>query len=237
MSVETLLARDLKTSEVVTVPPNMPVTSLARLLADRGLSSVPVTAPDGKLLGIVTEADLLRQLAGPKDAPESWLLSIFRDASKQADNYARTHGRVAQDIMTKDVVSVSPEASAQICASLMEQHRIKRLPVVWEGRLVGVVSRADLLRVILEPPARIGTSQSTDAAIRTALHAELRDQAWAGSLYASSDVEDGVVTLVGFVRTDALRRGLCVLAGRIQGVVRVDDQMIDAPPFLPGQFV
>ena len=231
------VANDLKTTEIVTVPPSMPVTALARLLAGRGISSTPVTTPEGKLLGIVTEADLLRRLAGAEDAPVNWLRSLFRNADKQANSYARTHGMVAQDVMTKDVISVSPDATAEHCAHLMEEHRIKRLPVVTDGRLVGVVSRADLLRAMLEQPGRIGIGQTTDAAIRAALHTELRDQAWAGSLYASSQVRDGVVTLYGFVRTDAIRRGLCVLASRIEGVVRVDDRMTDAPAFLPGEIV
>ncbi|MDB5383637.1 MAG: hypothetical protein JWO26_3269 [Rhodospirillales bacterium] len=237
MGIKSLLARDLTTTEVVTVPPSMPVTSLARLLADRGISSAPVTSPEGKLLGIVTEADLLRRLAGAEDAPVSWLRGLFGNAERQADTYARTHGLVAADVMTKDVITVAPDATAEHCAHLMEEHRIKRLPVVQEGRLLGIVSRADLLRVVLEAPERAGSSQTADASIRAALRAELRDQPWAGSLYAASEVKDGVVTLFGFVQSDAVRRGRCVLAGRIQGVVRVDDKMINSPGLLPGEFV
>lgn len=237
MNHEPLMASDLKTSEVVTVPPTMPVASLARLLAERGISSAPVTAPDGALLGIVTEADLLRRLAGANDAPIGWVRNLFRKTDSQANSYARTHGMVAQDVMTRNVISVGPDSTAEHCAQLMEEHGIKRLPVITDGRLVGVVSRADLLKAMLEPPARIGTSNATDAAIRIALREEIRKQPWAGSLYAVNRVEEGVVTLYGYVRSDSIRRGLCVLAGRIAGVVRVDDQMIDAPPFLPGEFI
>ena len=239
MPAEHLLARDLMTREVVTVPAGMPATSLARLLGDRGISAVPVTDAEGRLLGIVTEADLLRRLAGAEDAPRTWLASLFRSTDEQAQHYARTHGREARDVMTTDLVTADPDATAERCAHLMERHRVKRLPVVAaDGRLLGVVSRADLLRAALEPPARIGTeAQARDARIRAALQAEMRGQPWADSLYTFADVGDGVVTLHGFVRSEAVRRGLRVLAGRVEGVERVEDRMELAPIVLPGHVI
>lgn len=239
MGPDSLRARDLMTTEVVTVPPSTPATSLARLLADRGISAAPVTDAGGRLLGVVTEADLLRRLAGAEDKPAGWLRRLFRDPDRQAAQYARTHGVEARDVMTEDVVSVGPDETAERCAHLMEERRVKRLPVVGEdGRLVGVVSRADLLRAVLEPPARIGTgAQERDSRIRAALRKEMREQPWAGSLYLFADVQDGVVTLHGFVRSDEVRRGLRVLASRIEGVEHVEDRMEDAPLPLPGEFV
>jgi CBS domain-containing protein len=236
VSAEHLIARDLMTREVVTVSAGMPVTSLARLLADRGISAVPVTDAEGRLLGVVTEADLLRRLAGAEDVPRTWLVRLFRDPDRQAEHYARTHGREARDVMTSDLVTVEPNATAEHCAHLMEERRIKRLPVVAEdGRLLGVVSRADLLRAAMEPPARIGSeAQVRDARIRAALRAEMREQPWVDNIYISPEVKDGVVTLHGFVRSEAVRRGMRVLAGGIEGVERVEDRMEDAPLFLPG---
>ena len=144
----------------------------------------------------------------------------------------------ARDVMTGDVVSVEPDATAEHCAHLMEERRIKRLPVTADGRLLGVVSRADLLRAVLEPPERIGTgTQERDARIRAALRKEMREQPWAGSLYTFADVKDGVVTLHGFVRSDEVRRGMRVIAERIEGVERVEDRMEDAPFPLPGEVV
>jgi len=112
MGPDSLRARDLMTTEVVTVPPSTPATSLARLLADRGISAAPVTDVEGRLLGIVTEADLLRRLAGAEDKPAGWLRRLFRDPDRQAEQYARTHGKEAQDVMTEDVVSVDLDATA-----------------------------------------------------------------------------------------------------------------------------
>jgi CBS domain-containing protein len=238
MNPDPLRARDLMTREVATVPPRTPATSLARLLADRGISSVPVTDPQGCLLGIVSEADLIRRLAGAEDQPVGWVRSRFRNADLQAERYARTHGKEAQDIMTTDLVTVDDDATAEHCAHLMELHGVKRLPVVRNGRLIGIVSRADLLSALLAPPEPLGAeARDRDARIRAALRAEMRGQPWADSLYTFADVEDGVVRLHGFVRSDAMRRGLRVLASRIGGVERVEDGMEDAPVLLFGEAV
>lgn len=239
MAPNTLLARDLMTKEVVTVPAETPVTSLARLLGERGISAAPVTDPQGRLLGIVTEADLLRRLASAEDAPVGWLRRLFGNKDRQAEHYARTHGMQARDVMTRDVVSVPPDAAAEHCAHLMEKRGVKRLPVVdGGGRLRGVVSRADLLRAVLEPPARIGTAaEADDRRVFDALRKEMREQPWAGGFYTFADVRDGVVTLHGFVRSEAMRRGLRVLAERVEGVERVDDRMVDAPVPLPGEMI
>lgn len=238
MNPDPLRARDLMTREVATVPPGMPVASLARLLAERGISSVPVTDPQSRLLGIVTEADLIRRLAATEDKTVGWLRGRFRNADLQAERYARTHGKAAQDIMTTDLITVDEDATAEHCAHLMEQHGVKRLPVVRDGRLLGVVSRADLLAALLGPSEPPGTAaQDRDARIRAALRAEMRGQPWADSLYTFADVDDGVVTLHGFVRSDAVRRGLRVLASRIEGVERVEDRMEDSPVLLLGETV
>lgn len=93
-------AKDLMSTNLVAVPPDMPVAAVAELLAARGISAVPVIDAEGKPLGIVTEGDLIRRLAGEEDRPASWLASIFADPARQAERYARTHGVTAQDVMT-----------------------------------------------------------------------------------------------------------------------------------------
>ncbi len=238
MTAETLLARDLMSTTIVTVPPDMPVSSIARLLGEKSISSVPVTDATGKLLGIVTEADLLRRVAGAEDPARSWIARLLRDDDSEALRYARTHGRVARDIMTTSLITAEPDATAGQCAKLMEKRRVKRLPIVTpEGRLVGMVSRADLLFAAMEPPAGIESSRSLDASIRVALKKEIAKEPWAHSLYISPEIKDGVVTFHGFVHSDAVRRGLSVLAGRIEGVREVVDQMEKVPPFMPGEFI
>ena len=235
MIKDDLFARDLMALDVITVRPDLPVTALARLLTDRAISSVPVTTAAGTLLGIVTEADLLRRLAAEEDAPPGWLGRIFGNASAQALNYARTHGLLARDLMTTSLVTAEPETTVAHCAHLMEQHRIKRLPVLRDGRLVGIVSRADLLRAVLSPPDRIGDGGSRDAIIYDALRREMRAQPWTDSGYICVDVQDGVVTLYGFIRSEAVRRAMCVLAERIDGVRSVEDRMDPLPATMSTQ--
>jgi CBS domain-containing protein len=238
MTPSSLAARDLMTAEVVSVPPDTPVSALARMLAERGFSAVPVTDKAGSLLGIVTEADLLRRVAAVDEKPVGWLRRLFANVNAEAENYARTHGRTAADIMTRDVVAAGPDDTAEHCARVMEEKRIKRLPVVKDGRLLGIVSRADLLHAALTVPARIGTADAgKDARIRAALRREMHEQPWAGSLYIFTDVKDGVVSLRGYVHSPDVRRAMKIMAERIDGVVRVEDEMEDAPAILPGEIV
>jgi CBS domain-containing protein len=230
MTEQSLLARDLMTKEMVMVPADMPVTSLAQLLAEQSISAVPVTDAQGGLLGLVTEADLLRRLAGREDPTVGFLAGLFSNTDARAARYARTHGCEARDIMTTELVTVGPDTTAAHCASLMEKHRIKRLPVLQDGKLAGIVSRSDLLKAVLEPPAKIGTpGEQEDARIRTALKAEMRAQPWVPELYVFAEVAAGVVTLHGFVKSDEVRRGLRVLASRIEGVRQVEDKLTEFP--------
>jgi len=134
-------ARDLMTRDVVTVPPDTPVPALARLLAERGVSSAPVVEADGRLVGIVTEADLLRRVAALGERPKGWLARLFADPSAQAARYAKGHGARARDVMTTDLITVEEDARAEEIARLLEEHRIKRGPVLRAGRLAGAWPR------------------------------------------------------------------------------------------------
>src|SRR4051812_29734331 len=142
------LARSLMTSQVTTIPPEMPVADIARLLAEHGISAVPVVAMDGSLLGLVTEADLICRLAAQLDGAPSWLGALFADPAKAAERYARAHGFIAEEVMTTEVVTIPPDMPAAEIAATLERHRIRRVLVVERGRLLGVVSRRDLLRVV-----------------------------------------------------------------------------------------
>lgn len=225
-----LTARDLMAAHVVTVPPQTPVIAVARLLAERGISAVPVIDKAGVLKGVVTEADLIRRLAGQEDAPRGWLASLFADPGAEADRYARTHGATAGDIMTEDLVTVTEEATATQIAHLMEERHIRRVLVTADGRLRGIVSRADLLRTLVAPPPETG--ELSDDRIRRAVLAAMRKEPWADTFYTLVEVKDGVVTFHGFARTESVKRGLRVLAETIPGVTQVDDQTQAMPVYL-----
>jgi CBS domain-containing protein len=225
-----LTARDLMTPDVVTVPPETPVLAVARLLAERGISAVPVLGAEGQVLGVVTEADLIRRLAGEEDKPMSWFASLFANPGEMAERYARTHGLTAADIMTEAAVTVGEDATAQHIAHLMEDRHIRRVLVVTGGRLRGIVSRADLLRALVAPPP--GGEALSDERIRRAVMAAMQKEAWADSFYTLVDVKDGVVTFHGFQRDAGVSRGLRVLAEGIPGVKDVRDETQPMPVYL-----
>ncbi|SDE15520.1 CBS domain-containing protein [Belnapia rosea] len=225
-----LTARDLMTPDVVTVPPETPVTAIARLLAERGISAVPVLDHDGRLRGIVTEADLIRRLAGAEDRPAGWLRRLLGNPATEAERYARTHGVTAADVMTEQLVTVTPDTTATHVAHLLEEMGIRRVLVVEGGRLRGLVSRADLLRALVAPPPE--AQGLSDSRIRTAVLAAMRKQPWADTFTTMVEVDHGTVTFHGFVRSEAVRRALRVLAENVPGVIGVVDDTQPMPAYL-----
>jgi CBS domain-containing protein len=225
-----LRARDLMTPDVVTVPPETPVLAVARLLADRGISAAPVVDGQGQVVGVVTEADLIRRLAGEEDRPPGWLASLFSNQERDAERYARTHGMTARDLMTAEVVAVDPDSLASHVAQLMEERGIRRVLVTQEGRLKGIVSRADLLRALVAPPVEQG--DLSDDRIRRAVLAAMKREPWADTFYTMVEVHDGVVEFHGFSRSAAVQRGLRVLAENVPGVKGVVDNTKPMPAYL-----
>ncbi len=228
--MSTLTARDLMTPDVVTVPPETPVIAVARLLAERGISAVPVLDKAGTVLGVVTEADLIRRLAGEEDQPMGWLRSLFADPGEQAERYARTHGSTAAEIMTVGAVAVTEADTATHIAHVLEEKAIRRVLVIDDGRLRGIVSRADLLRALVSPPKVEG--DLADDRIRQAVLAAMRKEPWADTFYTLVEVKAGVVEFHGFMRTEQVSRGLKVLAEQVPGVKGVVDNTQPMPAYL-----
>jgi CBS domain-containing protein len=221
-------ARELMSTNLVVVPPETPASAVAALLASRGISAVPVVDASGAPVGLVTEGDLIRRLADEKPGPVAWFVSLFKDTGKLADRFSKAHGKTARDVMTAELATVGEDATAEDIAKLMEARGIRRVPVVKDGRLAGIVSRADLLRAVLAPKPQ-PEALANDAAILRAVLSAMRDQPWADSFWVFPDVAEGAVTLCGFYRSDAVRHGLKVLVGEIPGVKRVEDKMEPMP--------
>jgi CBS domain-containing protein len=226
-----MLARDLMSTNLVVVPPETPVAAVAELLAARGISAVPVVDAEGRPLGIVTEGDLIRRLADEPPGPLTWFLNLFRESKPLVERYAKAHGATARDVMSSELVSVDEDALAERIAQLMEQHGIRRVLVLREGRLTGLVSRADLLRAILRPQAS-AAAQQDDRGILRAVIAAMREQPWVETFWVYPHVEGGKVTLYGFARSDVMRQGLGVLMRAVPGVKAVEDRMDPMPLIL-----
>lgn len=225
-------ASDLMTSEVVTIPPNMPVTSIARLLADRGISGVPVLDADGALLGLVTQADLVSRLSRTTETAPSWLRWLFADTARAADRYARTHGFVAEEVMTPDIVAVPPNTPVSAIAETLERKGIRRVLVTERGQLRGVVSRSDLLRAVTSNETE--AAELPDARIRVAIVAAMRREPWADPFHTLVEVHDGMVEFYGFAPGPAVQRALRVLAEQVPGVKGVSDHTEPLPAYYQG---
>jgi CBS domain-containing protein len=229
----TLHASDLMTTDVVTVPPATPVSAIARMFADRHLSAVAVTGTEGQLLGLVTASDLLRRLVDEDMAPQGWLARLFDSPSTRADRYARSHGVTAREVMTTELVTAGPEEGAAHLARLMEERRIRRVPVTEGGRLIGLVNRADLVRALLDRPAPAEGARS-DERIEEDIRAAMAKEPWAQSALVTVHAEKGRVELFGLTPSKAVSRALCVLAENVPGVTEVADHTRERLGWEPG---
>lgn len=228
-----MLARDLMSTGLLTFVPDMGLEAAARAMAERGVSGAPVVREDGLLVGIITEGDLIRRLADAAAPKSGWFARMFRAPEEDAARFARVRGRTVKDAMTLDVATVGEDATAEQVAHLMESRGVRRVPVLRDGILVGVVSRADLLRALIIDETGTALARS-DAEIRRALSAALREQPWFDRQLMFFDVADGAVRLHGFCGSEDIRRALRVLAEGLPGVKRVETDFASPPPFLLG---
>jgi CBS domain-containing protein len=224
-------ARDIMSVKVITVSPSTPVHELAALMVEKHVSGLPVVNDDGTVVGIVSEGDLLRRPEIDTEKHRRRWASFFAGADEQAREFAKSHAKRAADVMTKRVIHVSESTPLGDIVSLMEKHRVKRLPVLGDGKLVGIVSRADLLRALaasqaepLPPPA------DADAAIRSAMNQVLAKDDWAMSAMVNVIVNDGVVHLWGVVDSKDQQNALRVAAENIPGVTGVEEHLTFSLP-------
>jgi CBS-domain-containing membrane protein len=219
-------AMDVMTSQVVTVDESASVQAAAKLMAERGISAVPVVDRDKRVIGMVSEGDLLHRAETGTERRRAWWLDMLSSTNDLARDYVKSHGGKVKDVMTRDVVSVTDATSVADIAILLETNRIKRVPVLHDGRLVGIVSRANLVQALAmtigETPSG---AEADDRAIRERLLAELRGQRWAEVAPANVTVKDGIVHLWSSYMSEQERRALVVAAESIPGVRRVEDHL------------
>lgn len=225
-------AKDVMTTKVVAVVPDMPVSAIASLLLDRHISAVPVIDRERRILGIVSEGDLIRR--GKTAERRSWWLATYGDAKALAREFVKTHGLYAKDVMTRNVVTVTEDTPVSTIAELLEQKGIKRVPVVRDGRLVGIVSRADLLRGLATRGLKPRTPEAQDdETIQAQLLEVLEREPWADTTFLSIMVDHGIVHLWGLVRSEDERWALRVAAQTVSGVHKVRDYLRLSPDLLP----
>jgi CBS domain-containing protein len=219
-------AKDIMSTPVISVGPDTLVPEIAALLAEHRISGVPVLAQE-RLVGVVNEVDLLhRHEIGTEQIPvaEPWWVRLFR-ADRAPSHYVKSHAIRARDIMTRAVVSVVEHAGLAEIASLFDSRTIRRVCVVRGGKVIGILTRADLVRTVAASAQRQRDEQpTTDAAIRSELLAELTHQRWWRPEWSNVTVDDGVVQFHGVVDTEDEKVAARLAAENIAGVRKVEDR-------------
>ena len=221
-------ARDVMISPVITVSPATSVGEIAKKLLTHRISAVPVVTTDGKLVGLVSEGDLMRRSESETEHRRSWWLQALTDSASLAADYVRAHARKAEDVMTRHVVVATPDMPLHEIAGLLETNHIKRVPIVEDGRVIGVVSRANLIQAVAS--AKAGPEiQLSDITIRENIVSSLDSQPWAHRWSVNVIVQGGVVDLWGIVESDAERDAIRVTAENAPGVRRVNNHLLARP--------
>jgi CBS domain-containing protein len=216
MKVEEIMTRD-----VITVRADTPIHAAARLMVDHGVSGLPVVDEGGAVVGILSEGDLiLRQK--PRERLPWWRL-FFADGERLAREYQKAAGTTVREVMTRSVVCVDPALPIESAAAIIDQRGIRRLPVVDDGQLVGIVSRGDLIKALAAAPAWAGVSL-TDAALEREMKDRLAREPWAsrGILIQATG---GVLRLSGLVASETEKSALETMARAIEGCKGVESDL------------
>ena len=221
-------AIDVMVRDVVTVRPDTDVAAAIKLLTEHDVSALPVLDREGDLVGLLSEADLIHRTEIGTEKHRPWWLEAVTGASTLAGEFAKSHGKKVGEVMTDGVISVAEETPLSEIAALFERKRIKRVPVVKDGKLVGIVSRSNLIQALASAVGHIDRHDETDRQIRFQLLSRLKDQPWTGFGERNITVGNRVVHLWGLVGSEAERKALLALAENVPGVSRVADEMISS---------
>jgi CBS domain-containing protein len=218
-------ARDVMVSPVITVKPSSSVQETARIFLKRRISAAPVVDDQGKLVGIVSEGDLIHRSEAGTERRRFWWLEGLTADETLAGEYIKAHSRKVADVMTRKVITASPDTPLHEIAALLEKNSIRRVPIVDGGQLVGIVSRANLIQAVASTHKGPQIPR-TDAAIRDKLLTRLNEQPWAHTSLLNVMVIDGVVDLWGFASSETERKAILVAAETAPGVRAVNDHLV-----------
>lgn len=229
-------AKDVMTRQVFTVRSDSTVFDAAQLMLNACISAAPVVNADGQLIGIISEADLMYRVEIETDRGKGDLLDFLSGEAEGAQAYIRSHALCVTDLMNKNVITAGEDATLGEIAALMKEHHVKRVPVVRNDKVVGIVSRANLLQGLLSKEPSRPASIVSDADTRAHVVTELDKHGWSHALLTNVVVQDGVVHLWGHVSSAAVRDACRVAAERVAGVDRVQNHMLVSPVKLPYGF-
>jgi CBS domain-containing protein len=223
-------AADIMTPDPVCISPDASISEAIGVMLERKFSGLPVADAGGSLVGIVTEGDLLRRTETATQRKRPRWIEFLLGPGRLASEYVQTAGRKVSDVMTSEVRTVAEDAPLDAIVHLMERYQIKRVLVVRDRKLVGIVTRANLLQALASVAGETKAGPASDASIRERLYAELKNQPWAPIGLINIVVRNGVVHLSGTLFDERHRGAIRVAAERIPGVTGIEDHLVWVDP-------
>jgi CBS domain-containing protein len=222
-------ASDIMATDVITVGPDSSVQDVAEILLKHRISGLPVVDARGHVVGIVSEGDLLRRAEIGAGHERSWWLKLLMGREGLATEYIHEHSRKVADVMSHEVITAEPDTPVSDIAETLECNRIKRLPIVKDGKLVGIVSRANLLQALASLRKEIAARPVADSELREAIMARLAAEPWIRPMLVNVTVADGVADVWGIVDSATERQALRIAVETTPGVKAVNDNLIVRP--------
>lgn len=223
-------ASDVMNRNVVTIKGGASLEDAARIMVQNRVSGLPVVDDQGAVIGMITEGDLMRR-AETATAPHSSWLTAFLSAGRVAEDYVRSHARKVDELIGGEVISVTPDSPLAEVVAVMESRRVRRVPVIEGGHLVGIVARADLVRALMKlMPGSGEVPAVADAQIRSRFLKEVDAQQWTPRVGIDCEVKNGVIEIHGLISDERMRAALCVIAENIRGARSIRDHMVCIEP-------
>ena len=214
-------AADVMVTDVIALRPQDTVQTAAAVLLDKRISAAPVTNDEGRLVGIVSEGDLMRRSEIGTERRRSWWLQCLVAPETKAQEFVKAHAVKVADVMSRHVVTAKEDTSLQGVATILEKNGIKRVPILRGEKVVGIVSRRNIVQAFAQTAAARAKVTATDTAIRDALMEQIRELPWGEPWLVSVSVTDGVVELWGPVSSEEEQQALRVAAEATPGVKEV----------------
>lgn len=223
-------AKEVMTRDVVSVDPNATILQAARLMLQHHISGLPVIDKAGKLVGVLSEGDFLRRQETSTQPRHSRWLEFIMGPGRIAAEYTHSHGSKVSEVMSGEVKTCGEDATLEQIVELMERHRIKRVPVVRANKVVGIVTRSNLMHAMVSMARTAPAAAKDDGTIREAFLVEMQKEKWAPASMVNAVVNHGVVELWGVIVDERQRQALKVAAENIPGVTGVKDHLVWVEP-------
>ena len=222
-------ASDIMTTDVITVAADSSVRDVAETLLKNRIGGAPVVDAQGRLVGIVSEGDLFRRAETGTEHERSWWLKMLMGNDELATEYVKEHSRKIADVMSSKLITATPDTPVSDIAEMLESSRIKRVPIVKDGKLVGIVSRANLLHALASLRNEIAARPIANSELREAIMKRLASEPWSRAQLINVTVAGGVADVWGIVDSPPEKQAIRVAIETMPGVKAVKDNLIVRP--------